>query len=152
MFGLQGIPHLTIDTFAEIAVKRTVIGGSSELPYWWNQGCFVTFWGFFPCEVKDIIFTYMRWDWTHARWDWNEHQKMQKSRKNSKFLFGWRGHLVTIFDQFTFFRYSTAWTISKHSSGTIIDKICKHSLKFHCTIPSMNQWTLFKYNINQTNI
>ena len=37
-----------------------------------------------------------------------------KLRKKPKFLFGWRGHLVTIFDQFTFFR----WTISKHSSGT----------------------------------
>ena len=30
---------------------------------------------------------------------------------------------MTIFDQFTFFRYCTAWTINKHSSVTIKDEI-----------------------------
>ena len=35
---------------------------------------------------------------------------IEKLRKIQKFLFGWRGHLVTIFDQITFFRYSTTWT------------------------------------------
>ena len=73
-----------------------------ELPYWWKRGCCTT--------ILEI--------WTHVRWDWNEHWRGGETRKNPKFLFGWRGHLVTIFDQFTFFRYSTVWTISKHSSGT----------------------------------
>ena len=86
----------------------------------------MTFLGIFPCEVKDIFFA-----WSGAcKSDWNKHQKSWKTHKNPKFSFGWRAHLVTIFDQFTFFRYSTLWTVSKRSSGTIKGKISKHSLSF----------------------
>ena len=35
---------------------------------------------------------------------------------------------IFIFDQFTLFRYSTVWPISKHVSYTIIDQISKHTL------------------------
>ena len=107
--------------------------------YWWLIESYLIdgigvalqlFWEFFHMRWK-ILFSHggkhVRWDWTHARWDWNEHLK---TRKTPKILFGWRGHLVIIFNQFTFFRYSTAWTISKQSSSTITDKICKHSLSF----------------------
>ena len=43
---------------------------------------------------------------------------IRKLRKTQNSFYGWRGNLVTIFDQFTLFRYSTVWPISKHSSGT----------------------------------
>ena len=85
----------------------------------------MTFLRIFPREVKDIILREVRFNPRKVRL--KQTSKNLENSKSSKFLFGWRGHLMIIFDQFTFFRYSTAWTISKHSSGTIIDKICKHS-------------------------
>ena len=49
-----------------------------EVPYWWERGCFTTFWEFFHVRRK-IMFLhgeqYTRWDWTHANWDWNESWK-----------------------------------------------------------------------------
>ena len=50
-----------------------------EVPYWWNWPCFVTFWGIFPHEVKDIIFAYARWDWNEVTLENSELRKTQIS-------------------------------------------------------------------------
>ena len=112
-----------------------------KLLYWWNRGCCMTFLGIFPCEVKHY---FLRGEIEPM---WVEIEKLEILGKILNFFLGGGGHLVTIFDQFTFFMHSTVWTISKHSSGTIIDQICKHSLSF---IAKHNQWTPFVCNTNQT--
>ena len=52
-----------------------------EVPYWWNRGCFMTFLGIFPREVKDIIFAYARWDLCEVRLKWTlENSELRKSQ------------------------------------------------------------------------
>ena len=50
------------------------------------------FWGIFPCEVKDIIFTGDEIEPTRG-----EIEKKIGKLGNSNFLFGWKGPLVMIF-------------------------------------------------------
>ena len=128
--------YFQLDASCNFGIRFPLLSWSHFFSWWLVESYLIDgnnvasqlFWEFFHTRWK-ILF-YVRWDWAHKRWDWNKHWKMWKTQKNSKFLFGWRGDLVIIFDQVIFFRYSTASTISKHSSGTIIDKICQHSLNF----------------------
>ena len=82
----------------------------------------MTILGIFPHEMKDIILCEVRLNPCKVRLKRTLVGRWRETRKNPQFLFGWRGHLVTIFDQFTFFRYHIVWTISRHSSGTWTQK------------------------------
>ena len=50
--------------------------------------------GIFPHEVKDIILREVRLNPSEVRL-----KRTLETRKNSNFLFGWRGPLVMIFDK-----------------------------------------------------
>ena len=59
-----------------------------EVPYWWNWGCFVTFFlEIFPREVKDIIFTYARWDLREVRLKWTS-ENLELGKTQISFLGG----------------------------------------------------------------
>ena len=62
-----------------------------------EMGCCTTILGIFPREVKDIILHEVRLNPCEVRL--KRTSENSETRKNSNFLFGWRGPLVMIFDR-----------------------------------------------------
>ena len=59
-------------------IKNIIYLVTRRVLYWWKWGCFTTILGFFPWEVKNIIFAWRgacEVASTHVRWDRNEYQK-----------------------------------------------------------------------------